>query len=85
MGGKERDAQDKGDICIIMAEFHRWMQKPMHYCNFPAIKDELKKNNNKTIALYSFYHSLFFIPFSISHSIKSNFYSLGISDPNKIT
>ena len=65
MGGKERKVQDKGDICIIMSEFHCWMQKPMHYSNFPAIKDLRKIIIIKPLlsTLFPILYSSFLFPF----------------------
>ena len=37
-GGKGREAQEEGDIRIIMADLHCCTAKPTQHCNFPPIK-----------------------------------------------
>ena len=37
-GVKGREAQEEGDICIIMADLHCCSAKPTQHCNFPPIK-----------------------------------------------
>ena len=42
--GGAREAQKGGDICILRLIHVDVWQKPTQYCNYPSIKNKLRKN-----------------------------------------